>query len=159
MTKKKIYKHTPDYVILPGVSIIETCAALNLTPGMLAKKMDLPDDFVNLVIEGEYQIDPVFASKLNKITGVPASFWINLQENYNSGLKHLGLSPTALPLMIEMTKASKDKASRCVHTEHCCKRHGCKYGDSDCPVENGLKVQSGYCERCSWEIPEEIQKG
>lgn len=25
-----------------------------------------------------------------------------------------------------------------VHEHHCCKNHGCKYGDSDCPVVLGL---------------------
>lgn len=24
-----------------------------------------------------------------------------------------------------------------VHAAHCCKWHGCKYGDQDCPVANG----------------------
>ena len=35
-----------------------------------------------------------------------------------------------------------------VHTEHCCQRHGCKYSDSDCPVETGKKHQSHPCEMC-----------
>jgi len=40
---------------------------------------------------------------------------------------------------------------RCVHTEHCCVDHGCKYGDEDCPVETGQKPQSFFCENC--ELP------
>lgn len=28
-----------------------------------------------------------------------------------------------------------------VHTERCCLRHGCKYGDPNCTVENGTKPQ------------------
>ena len=35
-----------------------------------------------------------------------------------------------------------------VHTEHCCKAHGCKYGDGDCPVATGAKQQSFPCEDC-----------
>lgn len=36
-----------------------------------------------------------------------------------------------------------------VHTEHCCQRHGCKYGESEtCPVETGAKPQSFACEAC-----------
>jgi hypothetical protein len=36
-----------------------------------------------------------------------------------------------------------------VHTEHCCKVHGCKYGDGNlCPVESGAKPQSFACEQC-----------
>ena len=36
----------------------------------------------------------------------------------------------------------------CVHTEHCCVIHGCKYCDDDCPVETGVKKQSYMCEDC-----------
>ena len=36
----------------------------------------------------------------------------------------------------------------CVHTEHCCVIHGCKYCDSHCPVELGKKKQSYMCEMC-----------
>ena len=31
------------------------------------------------------------------------------------------------------------------HTEHCCLYCGCKYGDLDCPVVSGVKVQSFKC--------------
>lgn len=37
---------------------------------------------------------------------------------------------------------------KCVHTEHCCVHHGCKYGDEDCPVTNKQKFQSYECESC-----------
>jgi hypothetical protein len=36
-----------------------------------------------------------------------------------------------------------------VHTEHCCLRHGCKYGDDDCTVATGQKPQSYPCEECN----------
>lgn len=41
---------------------------------------------------------------------------------------------------------------KCVHTEHCCKKHGCKYGDDDCPVETGQKPQSYPCEVCDMDL-------
>lgn len=37
---------------------------------------------------------------------------------------------------------------KCVHTEHCCFEHGCKYGRPDCPVVLGVKKQSFLCEDC-----------
>lgn len=41
---------------------------------------------------------------------------------------------------------------RCVHTEHCCIIHGCKYGDWDtCPVVIQKATQSHRCEDCSME--------
>lgn len=47
---------------------------------------------------------------------------------------------------LKLTDEEKD-----VHTEHCCARHGCKYGDEDCTVENREKPQSHPCERCHEE--------
>jgi len=38
-----------------------------------------------------------------------------------------------------------------VHTEHCCKDHGCKYGDKDCPVVIGTAIQAHPCELCHTE--------
>lgn len=36
-----------------------------------------------------------------------------------------------------------------VHRTHCCFKHGCKYGDDDCPVEIGLIAQDYLCESCT----------
>lgn len=40
--------------------------------------------------------------------------------------------------------------SEAVHERHCCPRHGCKYGDDDCPVEKGglAENRGGPCEIC-----------
>lgn len=40
------------------------------------------------------------------------------------------------------------KSPKDVHTEHCCLKHGCKYGDNDCTVVLGFKKQSYPCEWC-----------
>ena len=42
-----------------------------------------------------------------------------------------------------------------VHASHCCKWHGCKYGDKDCPVVLGQIEQEYLCEYCSDELEEE----
>lgn len=38
-----------------------------------------------------------------------------------------------------------------VHVSHCCKLHGCKYGDDDCPVVNGEVEQLYVCEECLFD--------
>lgn len=35
-----------------------------------------------------------------------------------------------------------------VHAAHCCKIHGCKYCDDDCPVILGIIDQKYDCEEC-----------
>ena len=61
-----------------------------------------------------------------------------------------------------------DKKSWLVHERHCCPKHGCKYGDKDCPVVNRLtEKHNDHCEDCEHEArfphkfvtPEEYQKG
>ena len=42
-----------------------------------------------------------------------------------------------------------------VHRAHCCKWHGCKYGDDDCPVANGEVEQDYLCECCCWDLEDE----
>jgi hypothetical protein len=35
-----------------------------------------------------------------------------------------------------------------VHRTHCCSRHGCKYGEDNCPVVTGEVIQEYPCEYC-----------
>lgn len=47
----------------------------------------------------------------------------------------------------------------CVHTRHCCVRHGCKYGEEDsCPVWLGYVNQENPCEQCNTELPSRPEK-
>lgn len=41
-----------------------------------------------------------------------------------------------------------------VHRAHCCVKHGCKYGEDDCPVYNGSVTQKYPCQDCS-DYPDE----
>ncbi len=41
-----------------------------------------------------------------------------------------------------------DKSKYGVHQSHCCIKHGCKYGNDDCPVVNRKIKQKYTCEWC-----------
>lgn len=41
-----------------------------------------------------------------------------------------------------------------VHASHCCKWHGCKYGDKNCPVVKGEVEQLWPCDDCYDEMDE-----
>jgi len=47
-----------------------------------------------------------------------------------------------------------------VHDSHCCPKHGCKYGDSDCPVELGkeLGFKCEYCYELEESYPEDLKE-
>ena len=38
-----------------------------------------------------------------------------------------------------------------VHENHCCKEHGCKYSEQQCPVVNGKIEQAFPCEECNFD--------
>lgn len=41
------------------------------------------------------------------------------------------------------------------HPTHCCKWHGCKYGDPDCPVVTGKAKQVYLCDYCYDDLDDE----
>jgi len=50
----------------------------------------------------------------------------------------------------EERKNAQNNENR-VHQTHCCSKHGCKYGEDDCPVANGIIKQDYPCEACDYE--------
>lgn len=42
------------------------------------------------------------------------------------------------------------------HPTHCCKWHGCKYGDPDCPVVTGKVNQIYLCDYCYDDLDDEV---
>lgn len=48
-----------------------------------------------------------------------------------------------------------NKLSLGLHLSHCCKWHGCKYGDKDCPVVLGAEQQLYLCEYCDADLENE----
>lgn len=45
----------------------------------------------------------------------------------------------------------KQVDERGVHQTHCCSKHGCKYGEDDCPVVTWEIIQECPCEYCDEE--------
>jgi len=54
--------------------------------------------------------------------------------------------------MKTITKIPKEQWG--VHSTHCCVTHGCKYGDSDCPVVTNDVIQKYTCEDCQEDYKE-----
>ncbi|NJM37324.1 MAG: ImmA/IrrE family metallo-endopeptidase [Akkermansiaceae bacterium] len=80
------YTFSPDCVFPPGETLLETLEALGLTQKELAARMGRPLKTINQIIKGTAQIMPETALQLEKVTGVPASFWNNAESNYRAYL-------------------------------------------------------------------------
>jgi len=83
----------PNYAFPPGETLLETIESLGLTQKELATRMVRPLKTINQIIKGTGQIMPETALQLEKVTGVPASFWNSAESNYRERLGKLPKSP------------------------------------------------------------------
>jgi len=72
----------PDYITEPGDVLLETIEAIGITQKELAARTGFTAKHINQLIKGVKRISPETALRLEKVTGVPAGFWNNLEANY-----------------------------------------------------------------------------
>ena len=70
----------------PGDTLQETLDAIAMSQTELAERMGRPKEKVNDMIKGREPISTVMAFQLEKVLGVPASFWMNREEEYRRQL-------------------------------------------------------------------------
>ncbi len=81
-----INRYVPSSVSLPGETLEETLEALDMPQAELAKRMGRPSQMVNEIIKGKKDITPETALQLERVLGIPASFWNNRQRQYDEAL-------------------------------------------------------------------------
>lgn len=78
-----INKFCPDIAIPPSETLLEILETKNMTRKELADLTNLPIKTITKIFSAEAEITQEIAMQFEKILGVPASFWMNLQANYN----------------------------------------------------------------------------
>ena len=86
---EKRYAFEPDYAVPPGETLQETIEALGMTQRDLATRTGMAPKTINQIIKGKAPITPDTAILLERVTGVPARFWNNLESNYREQLAKL----------------------------------------------------------------------
>ena len=89
MATKSSYAFTPKYAIAPGATLQETIESLGISQAELAKRTGRPLKTINEIINGKAAITAETAIQLERVLGVPASFWNNLEQNYREALASL----------------------------------------------------------------------
>ena len=79
----------PDYAIAPGETLAETLESLGMTQAELAEKMGRPKKTINEIIKGKSALTPETAIQLERVLGIPAHFWNNLEKNYREDLARI----------------------------------------------------------------------
>ena len=75
-------QYLPDSVPPPGESLHDTLEGLGMSQKDFAKRMGLSEKHISKIISGEVRITPETALGFEKVLGVPARFWSNLEMNY-----------------------------------------------------------------------------
>jgi len=89
MAEAKRNAFRPNYAVPPGETLKETIASMGMTQAELAQRTGRPKKTINEIIKGKAAIMPDTAIQLERVLGVPASFWNNLERNYQETLARL----------------------------------------------------------------------
>ena len=83
-TREKMTRHPyePDYAVPPGQTLQETIDALGIAQRELAIRAGLSAKHVNQVIKGIAPMTHDTAIRFERVTGVPARMWNNLEAHY-----------------------------------------------------------------------------
>ena len=79
-------QYMPDYVSPPGETLLETIESRGMTQAELAERTGRPHKTISEIIKGKAAITPDTALQLEKVLGVPASFWTNRETQYRESL-------------------------------------------------------------------------
>ena len=71
-----------DLAIPPGETLADEIAARSMSQTELATRLGRPVQVVNEIIHGKKAITDHTALGLEKVLGLPAAFWVNLEQNY-----------------------------------------------------------------------------
>ena len=85
---------TSNYAIPPGETLRETLETIGMTQVELAERTGRPKKKINEIIEGKAPITAKTTLQLERVLGIPASFWNNLERNYQEAKVRLKESRT-----------------------------------------------------------------
>ena len=78
----KLYPFEPDYVVPPGETVREIMQTKGIPVKEMAEKLELSEEEFSDLLNGKLEITLELAYNLQKATGTPATFWLNLEKNY-----------------------------------------------------------------------------
>lgn len=88
-TRARRHPFEPDYAIAPGRTLQETLESLGMGQRELALRTGLSTKHINLLIKGKAPLTYDTANLLERVTGVPARMWNNLEMNYRQQVAKL----------------------------------------------------------------------
>jgi len=87
MTKRNEY--VPQTVTHPGVTLKEKLDELGMSQKEFAVRTEKPEQTIVKVIDGKSALTPDMAVKFESVLGIPATFWLNRQQQYDEAVARL----------------------------------------------------------------------
>lgn len=84
-----VLRHVPDYAIPPGMTLKEVLVARGMSQKELAERTERPHKTINEIVNGKEAITPETALQFERVLGVKAPFWNNLEQNYRIALARI----------------------------------------------------------------------
>jgi addiction module HigA family antidote len=78
----EVLAHDSSYVAVPGDAIRDALESCGMTQKDLANRLGKTPKHVNEIIQGKGPITADTAIQLERVLGIPASFWTNLERKY-----------------------------------------------------------------------------
>jgi HTH-type transcriptional regulator/antitoxin HigA len=75
---------SPDYGTSPGITLREVLEKLGLSQSDLAERTGRPKKTIDEIVQGKAAITPETALQLERVLGIDASFWNNLERSYRT---------------------------------------------------------------------------
>ena len=88
MSDSIINEYLPDRVTHPGKTLADAIEEIGMTQSELADRTGRPKKTINEIIKGQTSIMPETAIQLERVLGVPASFWMSRQRHYDEAEAH-----------------------------------------------------------------------
>ena len=79
----------PERVSPPGDTIRDILDDIDMSQAELARRMGRPPNKINQIIQGKKAITADTALELESVLGLPASFWMNREQNYQLALSQI----------------------------------------------------------------------
>jgi addiction module HigA family antidote len=89
MVNRRNDQYNPDYAVPPGETLLEIIESIGMSQTELAERTHRPKKTISEIINGKTAITPETAIQFEHVLGVPAKFWMNLENNYRETLARL----------------------------------------------------------------------
>jgi len=76
------HRYVPDYALPPGETLVEVLAERGMSQAELARRTGLSTKHINQIVLGTASLSAETALRLERVTGVPAQVWTELEADY-----------------------------------------------------------------------------